>query len=67
MAHSPELGAAAEALASMYEELLAGLPPTPAADWVLDSLFESIEAIDTLLEGQLGPRARGVLGTTCTA
>jgi hypothetical protein len=62
MAHSPELGAVAETLAGIYEDLLDGLPPTPEKDRVLDPLFESIAAIDALVDGQLGLRARGVLG-----
>lgn len=67
MAQSPELGAVAETLAGIYEELLDGLPQTPAVDRILDGLFESIEAIDALLENQVGPRARNVLGSGCEA
>lgn len=52
----------AETLAGMYEDLMAALPPSPGTERLLDALFESIEAIDALTNGEVGQRARGVLG-----
>jgi hypothetical protein len=62
MPDANELVAVAETLAELYDRLLAQRLPGPAADAVLDGLFDSIAAIEQLLPGNVGPRARAVLG-----
>jgi hypothetical protein len=71
MTHDPQhhmmpdasgLVAAAETLAELYDRLLAERLPASAGG-VLDGLFDSIVGIEQLLHGDVGPRARGVLGS----
>ena len=62
MPDTSELVAVAEVLAGLYDRLLAERLPTRVGEPVLDGLFDSIATIEKVLGGEVGPRARAVLG-----
>ena len=62
MVQSTVLAPAADTIAGIYEALMAEPQSIQVTDQLLDGLFASLEAIDAMLDGQVGERARAVLG-----
>jgi hypothetical protein len=62
MPDTGELIAVGETLADLYELLLGGGLPASTREAMLDGLFHSIEALEKTLLGDVGPKARAVLG-----